>query len=81
MAIHLRREPTYLSTEVFRACWLIAQSGSSKLDDPSRVVSADEVADTLLRDLLKEDYPEVFEHQKQVKKMETELIKTLGEGK
>jgi hypothetical protein len=71
----IRREPTYLSTEVWRALRLLAKSKH----DPniSRVVTADEVADRMLADLIEKDYPQLFEHQKQVEKLERELINTL----
>ena len=44
----------------------------------SRVTTADEMADNLLRELLKEKYPALMEHQKAVEKMEKEVIKKIG---
>ena len=70
----IRREPTYLSTEVFKACLLLAKF---RTDDVHNM-TADEVADTILRDAIEDQWPQVFEFQKQVAKQERELIKQLG---
>lgn len=70
--MNIRREPTYLSTEVFRACWLLAQSQGR---------TADEMADTLLRELIAEKYPQISQAQKQIHKLEAELVTELGGGK
>jgi hypothetical protein len=79
MIMNLRREPTYLSTDVWRACWLLAKLRSGKVDDQglARSTSPDEIAVELLRGALKEKYPQLLEHQKAVEKMETEMLKTL----
>ena len=76
----LRREATYLTVETWKSCWLIAKSLAGKLDDQglARTITADEVADTLLRDAIKEKYPQLLEHQKEVQKLERELFKTLA---
>ena len=77
--MNLRREPTYLSTDVWRACYLLAKFRSGKLDDQglARSTSPDEIAVELLRGALKEKYPQLLDHQRQVEKMETEMLKTL----
>jgi hypothetical protein len=41
-------------------------------------MTADEVADTILRDAIQDQWPQLFEFQKQVAKQEGELIKQLG---
>jgi hypothetical protein len=76
----IRREPTYLSREVWRALYLVAQARSTKLDDQGlhKITTADEMADDLLRELITEKYPQLLEHQKAVAKLEKEVIKTLG---
>jgi len=71
----IRREPTYLSTDVWRACWMLSKAQPDLPGKPS--VTPDSIADGLLRDVISEQYPQLFEHQKQVAKMETELLKTL----
>ena len=77
--MNLRREPTYLSSDVWRACWLIAKWRSGKLDDQgmARTTSPDEIAVELLRAQLKQYYPQLLEHQKHIEKLEQELVKTL----
>jgi hypothetical protein len=40
-------------------------------------VTADSLADGLLRDAITEQHPQLFEHQKEIAKMEKELIQTL----
>jgi hypothetical protein len=77
--MNLRREPTYLSSDVWRACYLLAKVRSGKVDDQglSRGTSPDEIAVELLRGALKEKYPQLLEHQKHIAKLEDEMLKTL----
>lgn len=70
----IRREPTYLSTDVWRACMLIARSQS----DEGHKTTADEVADFILRATIATEYPAIFDHLKKIDKLDTEMIKTLG---
>ena len=70
----IRREPTYLTTDVWRALLLIAKT---RVTEQGLAMTPDELADTLLREVITERYPRVFEHQKAVTKMEAELIATL----
>lgn len=79
----IRREPTYLSTDVWKACWLIARARSTEADEQSgaRTETADGVADSLLRDTIKEKYPQVFEHLKSIEKLDKEIIKQIGATK
>ena len=81
--MNLRREPTYLSSDVWRACYLIAKWRSGKLDDQgmARTTSPDEIAVELLRGALKENYPWLLELQKAQTKLEEEAIKKLEGGK
>jgi hypothetical protein len=78
--MRIRSNPTYLSADVWKSCWLIAQAKGTQTDEQglSRVTTADEMADNLLRELLKEKYPQLFEHQKTVEKLEKEVIKKIG---
>lgn len=80
--MNLRREPTYLTSDVWKACWLIAKFRSGKLDDQglSRATSPDEIAVELLRGAIKEKYPWLIEVQKAQAKLEDEAIKRLAEG-
>ena len=76
----IRRDPIYVSNAVWRALYVLAQSRFGKSDEQGQVrtVTADEMADTLLRETLEEHYPQIFDHQKQVAKMEKDLIKIIG---
>ena len=70
----IRRDPIYLSYDVWRELRLLAKAQT----DEGNIATADGVADTMLRQVLTEKYPQLREHEKQVAKMEKELIKTLG---
>ena len=70
--MNIGREPTYLSTDVWGALCLIAKSKDTGLANAAW--TPDFVADEMLREKIKEKYPQLFEHQK---KVEAELIKTL----
>jgi hypothetical protein len=72
----IRRDPIYLSTEVSRALWILAHARSP--EDGSRIMTADEMADTILREAITQKYPQLLEHQKRITKMEAELVKSLG---
>jgi hypothetical protein len=76
----IRREPTYLSSDVWRSLWLLAKARGREMDDQGlqKIPSADEMADSILREVLKEKYPQLLEHQKAVERMEKELIKGIG---
>lgn len=77
--MNLRREPTYLSSDVWRACLIIARWRSTKLDSQglAKSTSVDEIATELIKSSLKEHYPQLLEHHKLVEKQEEELIKSL----
>jgi hypothetical protein len=76
----IRPNPIYLSVEVYRALRLLAKAKGTTTDDQGlgHITTADQMADELLRELLKEKYPLIAEHQRQVDKLEKELIKKLG---
>ena len=75
--MNIRRDPIYVTAEVWRALHVLAKAKSPGPDEAGRIVTADSLADDLLQEAIKEKYPQLFEHQKQVAKLETELIKTL----
>ena len=75
----IRREPTYLSTEVHDALFLLGQAKSgTDSQGLHHFVTPDEMADTLLREVILQRYPQLFEHGKAVHKLAQDLIKTLG---
>jgi hypothetical protein len=71
----IRREPTYLSSEVWRALWLIAKARTP--DEAHGICTPDQMADELLQATIKEKYPQLLEHQARVQKLEREVLKTL----
>jgi 3'-phosphoadenosine 5'-phosphosulfate (PAPS) 3'-phosphatase len=73
--MNIRREPTYLSSDVWKACWLIARTRAS--EDGRPISTADEMADSILREALEQKYPQIFKHLRDVAKQEKELLKTL----
>jgi hypothetical protein len=77
--MNIRREPTYLSSDVWKACWLIARAQSTEADADrgGNMRTADEIADTLLRTAIADKHPQVWEHLQAVTKLERELFKTL----
>ena len=76
----IRRDPIYLSSEVWRALWVLAQARGSRTDSQGFQIMAtpDEVADEFLRESITKKHPQIFEHQKEVRKMEKALIKAIG---
>lgn len=68
----IRREPTYLSTDVWRGLWII--SGSKD-------ITPDELANTLLDEIIKERWPSVINYLSEVRKMEREIREAIGEQK
>jgi hypothetical protein len=77
--MNIRREPTYLSSDVWKACWLIARAQSTEADADrgGNMRTADEIAYTLLRTAIADKHPQVWEHLQAVTKLERELFKTL----
>jgi hypothetical protein len=74
----IRREPTYLSREVWRWLWLIAKAKSpAGVGDGDRMTTADQMADEILRSHITEKFPQLLAFQKEVEKREREVIKTL----
>ena len=72
----IRRDPIYLTYDVWRELRLLAKAQT----DEGNIVTADQVADTMLRQVLTERYPQLREHEKEVAKMEKQLLKTLNGG-
>jgi len=68
----IRREPTYLSTEVWRALFVIARAFE---------VTPDELANDILDKAIKERFPSVLNYLAQVQKLEREVVKALGSDK
>jgi hypothetical protein len=73
--LSIRREATYISTDVWRAAWLIARARERA---SVRAVTADEVIDALLRDAITDKYPQLLKHKKEVDELEKNLIAKLA---
>lgn len=71
----IRRDPIYVSLEVWRWLRLIAKSEGAP--EEGRIVTADEIADHILRQSIREQHPQLAEHQKEIDKLEKQLIETL----
>jgi len=67
------KKPIYVSTSVFRACLVLAKMQTSE----GKPFTADEIADSILRQYVEMKYPAILEHQKEVAKMEEKLLKSL----
>jgi hypothetical protein len=83
MNMKIRDKEMYLSTDVWKACLLLAKSRGTITDAQglSRTVTADEIANELLFAIIAKEYPQISEHLSRVKKLETEIVETLGGGK
>ena len=85
MSINIRRDPIYISTEVYRWLRLLAKAdfetvrASGEFSNPDRptIKTADEIADTMLRQAIREQHPTLADLQKQINKLEDETIDTL----
>lgn len=74
----IRRDPIYVSYEVWRALRLLAKAKQEPAVSGREIVTADQLADEMLAEVLVERYPKITEHLKQVDRMERELAKTLS---
>jgi len=76
--MNLRRDPIYITSEVWRALKLLANRDAIRTTaERTEIATVDGLADSMLRETLKSKYPQLFEHQKKVAQMEKELIATL----
>ena len=71
----IRRDPIYVSLETWRWLRLIAKSEGSP--EEGRIVTPDEIADQMLRQTIREQHPQLAEHQKEIDKLERKLIQSL----
>ncbi len=77
----IRRDPIYVSTEVWRWLRLLAKADNAKgknqeVNDMG-IITADGIADQILRQAIREQHPALVEHTNQIEKLEKEIIKTL----
>ena len=72
-----RRKEIYVSGDVLHSLIMLARAQNGDDENPQRRVTADEIADKILRGHIKEHYPQLEAHRKTVDKMENELIESL----
>ena len=68
-----RRKEIYVSNDVWKAYWMLAKSKTSE----GHIVTVEDVADDVLRQHIKNKYPQLFAHQQQMTKLQREVIATL----
>lgn len=73
-----RRKEIYVSGEVLHSLIMLARAQNGDDENPQRRVTADEIADKILRAHIKETYPQLTAHQKAVDLMEKETIASLS---
>jgi hypothetical protein len=70
-----RRDPTYLSYDIWKSLHLLTKAKHVTGSDQNPTVES--LVDDILRREITDKYPQLLEHQKQIDKLERELIKTL----
>jgi len=70
-----RRYQIYIAGDILHSLALIARSRPPS--EENRFSTAEDVAEEMLLAALKEKFPQLFDHQKAVAKMERELVKSL----
>ena len=73
--MRLREKPIYLSTEVWRALWILAKAEIKKPDNV--MLTPDEIADDLLRQAIREQHPDLITHLAEMDASEKQLIERL----
>lgn len=82
----IREKPIYISNEVGRWLWLLAKAesfitvkydGETIIPCGDRKITPDEIADQILRQAIREQHPQLSDHQKNIEKLEKELIENL----
>ena len=68
----IRRDATYISTDVWKALLSIAQA-KSDLSNCEHIVTVDQLADDLLRETIAGKFPQIAEYEKEARKLETDL--------
>lgn len=70
--------PVHVSREVYRWLKLLAEAEEQ---DVGRKPPADEIADRILRQAIREQHPQLAEHQKQIEALEKAVLEKLKSGK
>jgi hypothetical protein len=73
----IRDKPVHLTTEVYRMLWLLAKAEPEHYHPMSQQMSVstpDEIADQLLRQTIREQYPRLLEYQAAQNQLEKDII-------
>lgn len=74
----IRDKPVHLTTEVYRLLWLLAKADGPRpgsiVEREPHMVTPDEIADQLLRQTIREQYPRLLEYQAAQKQLEKDII-------
>ncbi len=78
----IRPNPIYVSYEVWKWLRLLAKAETNErgggMNGP---ITPDEIADQILRQAIREQHPQLSDHQKQIDKLEKQLVEALQQGK
>ncbi len=78
----IRPNAVYLSYEVWKWLRLLAKAETNERGgDMNGPCTPDEIADHILRQAIREQHPQLPEHQKQIDKLEKQLVEALQQGK
>ena len=69
----MRDKATYLETDVWRALWLLSRARSHDQHN----VTVEQLVDEILRSHITQKYPQLFQHQKAIEKLDKEILKDL----
>jgi len=71
----MRKRELYIEADLLDALWTLARARTSRSED--HVTTADQMADFILRKAISEKWPQIFEHQNRIAKLEREVIGTI----
>lgn len=75
----MRRYEIYISGDTWRMLWLLSQASDGIKDEfgVSQKTTPDQIADQILRQAIREQHPQLKEHQKNLDNLEKEIIESL----
>ncbi len=73
MREELRRDPVYISTEVFRGMLILSKARSGKIEK----ITVDKLVDNVCYDFLKANHPKILQHLRDSDKQQNEVIKEI----
>lgn len=81
----IREKPIYISNEVGRWLWLLSKAesgvtvdyGGNLMPSQDRRITPDEIADQMLRRAIREQHPQLAEHDKALQQLEKQTIESL----